>query len=68
MDADPLVPTPRDTGADPDIAGSGGTSTSGIRQPSRATCASTRFVDVLEGGSVITNLIVAYVWWIQDGW
>ena len=31
LDADPLVSTPRDTGADPDIVGSGGTSTSGIR-------------------------------------
>ena len=31
LDADPLVPTPRDTCSDIDIAGSGGTSTSGIR-------------------------------------
>ena len=51
MDADPLVPTPRDTGADLDIADIGGTSTSGIRRPSHATCASTRVVDVPEGGS-----------------
>ena len=49
LDADPLVPTPRDTGADPDIACNGGTSTSGIRRPSRAARASTRVVDVPEG-------------------
>ena len=48
LDADPLVPTLRDTGANPNIAGSGGTSTSGIRQPSCVTRASTRVVDVLE--------------------
>ena len=51
LDANPLVPTPRDTSADPDITGSGGTSTSGIRRPSRASRASIRVVDVLEGES-----------------
>ena len=51
LDADPLVPTARDTCADPNIAGSGGTSTSSIRWPSHAACASTRVVDVLEGKS-----------------
>ena len=47
LDADRLVPTPR--GAYPNIARSGGTSTSGIRRPSRAGRASTRVVDVPEG-------------------
>ena len=51
LDADPLVPTARDTGADPNIAGSGGTSTSCIRRPSHAACASTRVVDVPKGES-----------------
>ena len=50
LDADPLVATSRDIGADPDITGSGGTSTSGIRQPGCVTRASTRVVDVHEGG------------------
>ena len=51
LDVDPLVPNPRDTSVNPDIAGNGGTSTSGIRLPSRATPASTRVVDILEGES-----------------
>ena len=51
LDADPLVPTTRDTCADPNIAGSGGTSTSSIRRPSHVACASTRVVDALEGES-----------------
>ena len=51
LDADPLVPTPRDIGANPNITGSRGTTTSGIRRPSRATYASKRVVDVPEGGS-----------------
>ena len=50
LDADPLVPTPRDTCADLDIAGSGSTSTGGIRRPSCAARASTRVVDVPKGG------------------
>ena len=51
LDADPLVPTARDTCADPNIAGSGGTRTSSIRRPSHAFCASTRVVDVPKGKS-----------------
>ena len=52
LNADPLVPTPRDTGVDPDIVGNDGTSTSGIRRHSCADRASTRVVDVPEGGSL----------------
>ena len=51
LDVDPLVPTPRDTGANLDIAGSGGTSTSGIRRSSHVARVSTRVVDVPEGES-----------------
>ena len=51
LDADPLVPTARDTCADPNIAGSGGTSTSIILRPSHVACASTRVVDVPKGES-----------------
>ena len=46
LDADPLVPTARDTCADPNIVGSGGTSNSSIRWPSHVAWASTRVVDV----------------------
>ena len=51
LDANPLVATPRDTSADPDITGSGGTSTSSIRRPSHAACASTRVVYFPKGQS-----------------
>ena len=51
LDADPLVPTARDTCVDPNIAGSGGTSTSSIRRPSHASCAFTRVSYVPKGDS-----------------
>ena len=51
LDANPLVPTARDTCVDPNIARSGGTSTSSIRRPSHAACASTRVVYFPKGQS-----------------